>query len=199
MKKLLCLIICFLTFNLIVAADSDNVDTKIYDFTPGIIFNTSNLLLDIDEYQSGVGLKLRSESYSVRALLKLRYESGNNTFESNFGLALEKPFFSGMISPYWGISIAGGFEQNDFSTQERTTITGDLSALFGTEVYIFDFLSVFAEYKLGTTISRVKTVNKTTDESSANLNYQIGSELGNNGSIGVVIYLEQRPIMRKND
>ena len=194
MKKIF--IIVFLILNLNLFADSSIGLRKFHEFTPGLIFNTNNLLLDIDEYQSGVGIKLMSLNFSIRALLSLNYESGNNVFNSRIGFALEKPFFTGRIAPYWGVSLTSGLtiDKDEYSGDDwrkTRTISADISAILGTEVYIFEFLSFFAEYKLGAGFSSVNTTQEISGNRTENsaINYNIGTELGNEASIGVVIYL----------
>lgn len=173
-------------------------------YTAGFIFNTSNILLDLEEYQSGVGFKLRGEDASLRGLFSVSYESGNDEFDSNLGITYEKPFFSGRVSPYWGIAGKVGFnlDKDNYDTDNlvnTTTITGNLSAVFGTEVYIFEFLSVFAEYNLGASVSRANVVQNSsgTETENTTTNFSIGTELGNEASLGVVIYLEKRDIEKK--
>ncbi len=169
-------------------------------YTPGIIFNTSNILLDLKEYQSGVGIKLRGEDASIRGLFSISYESSNDEFDTNIGITYERPFFAGRVAPYWGIAGKVGFnldkdETDSDNWMNTTSITGNLSAVFGTEVYLYEFLSVFAEYNLGASVSRVKVLQSSsgTETENTNINFSIGTELGNEASLGVVIYLEKRP------
>lgn len=173
-------------------------------YTPGIIFNTSNILLDLDEYQSGVGIKLRGEDASLRGLFSISYQSSNDEFDTNMGITYEKPFFSGRVSPYWGIAgkVGLNLDKDEYDADNwvnTTSITGNLSAVFGTEVFIFEFLSVFAEYNLGASVSWAKVVQSSsgTETESTTTNFSIGTELGNEASLGVVIYLEKRPIEEK--
>lgn len=174
---------------------------QVKSYTPGIIFNTSNILLDLEEYQSGVGIKLRGEDYSIRGLFSVSYESSNDEFVTNMGITYEKPFFPGRVSPYWGIAgkLGLNLDKDEYDADNwvnTTTVTGNLSAVFGTEVYIFEFLSVFAEYNLGTSVSWAKVVQSSsgTETESTTTNFSIGTELGNEASLGMVIYLEKRPI-----
>ncbi len=183
------------------AAESDieeNSELVFNRYTPGLIFNTSNILLDISGYQSGVGLKLKAEDYALRTLLRLSYESADDVFESELGFTYEKPFFKGKVSPYWGVELKGGYSlDKDEVTSDNWTsdsvITGSLSALFGTELYIFDFLSFFAEYSIGGSLSRATYTSVVSGNKSdtTNLNYYLGTGLGNSASIGVIIYLER--------
>ncbi|WP_319562184.1 hypothetical protein [Marispirochaeta sp.] len=170
-------------------------------YTPGIIFNTSNILLDLNEYQSGVGVKLKANDYALRGLFNIGYESGADLFEMDLGLTYEKPFFTGRVAPYWGVAVNGGYsldrdEYDSDNWNEYSDFIGGLSAIFGTEVYIFDFLSLFAEYSIGFSISRATVTQKSSgvESDDTTINYNIGTGLGNAASIGIVIYLEKQPI-----
>lgn len=173
----------------------------IFGMTPGIIFNTSNLLLDLAAYQSGVGLMLRNEDFALRSLVSLEYESGNDLFESTVGLAYMQPFFSGGVYPYWGVSLIGGysFDRDEFDSQnwtETRALTAELAAIFGAELFLLKFLSVFAEYKLGISFSRsqVNQGSNGLETETLKKNFRIGTDLGNEASIGVVLYLSSRPL-----
>jgi len=175
-------------------------------YTPGIIFNTGNILLDLKEYQSGVGIKLRGESYSIRGLFSVSYESSNDEFDTNIGVTYERPFFSGRVSPYWGVAVKGGYnlekdETDSDNWMDTNVLTAHLAFVFGTEVYLSEFLSVFAEYNLGGAVSRTKVVQSSsgTETENKSTNFSIGTELGNEASLGVVIYLEKRPIEEKTE
>jgi len=189
-------------FNLpLWAQEAKTEDLKIMGFTPGLIFNTSNILLDLSAYQTGVGIMLWKSDHSLRTLFHMGYESGNEIFDTKLGIAYIKPVFQGRIVPYWGAELKGGYnidtdQLNNENIQKTTVLTGGLAGILGTEVYILDFLSAFAEYNLGIFFSR-STVEQDTEgfeAQPATTNYRIGTELGNEGSIGVVVYLEKRPL-----
>jgi hypothetical protein len=162
-------------------------------FTPGIIFNTSNLLMDISGYQSGFGMKFRGNSFSLRTLLSLGYDSSTEVLDATLGAALEKPFFTGRVTPFWGFSVEGGYVEDEGDMFDSTTLSAKVAALLGVEVYILDFLSVFAEYELGASVSRVE-VDQDAGGGSDSTNHAFGTGLGNDASIGIVIYLEKHEI-----
>jgi hypothetical protein len=59
-----------------------------------------------------------------------------------------------------------------------------LGAIAGVEIYVLDFLSVFAEYTLVAVLS-----NATDLQTSQNtFNYLINTGVGNSAEIGIVIY-----------
>jgi len=189
-----------------IEESSNESETLPVSFSPGLIFNTSNLLLDLDEYQSGVGIKLRSELYSLRLLIHMGYESGNDVFETNLGIAYMRPLFTGRIAPYWGFALKGGYildkdEYDDENWYTSKVLSGEVAALFGAELYILDFLSVFAEYSFGLSMNRttVEESNNGTETETETNNYSYGTQLGNEASIGVVIYLEKRPMSSAED
>ena len=63
----------------------------------------------------------------------------------DLGTTVEYHFIPGPVSPYVGASVSLGY-----MTQSNVTsaVTGSLGAVAGIEVFILDFLSVFAEYEV---------------------------------------------------
>jgi hypothetical protein len=174
------------------------------DVTPGFIFNASNLLLDLSSYQGGVGGKLDFGDYALRGLFSFELEnsqtdSTENDVDMTLGVAAEFPFFDGRVSPYWGGFIDGTVtsEKTESAAGDVSSIlvlSGSLGPLLGAELMIFDFLSVFAEYQLGFGISRTTTEDEATGSSDETTNYNLSTQLGNAGSLGIVIYLTQKPL-----
>jgi hypothetical protein len=171
------------------------------EFTPGFIFNASNLLLDLSEYQGGVGGKLDFDSFAFRGLFSFGLESTEAASETEdvavtLGVAAEIPFFDGRVSPYWGGFIDGTIsrsstETSGGDTSETQVLAASIGPLLGAEVFILDFLSAFAEYGLAFRLSRTTVeseIGGTTSEDTTT-NYALVTELGNAGSLGIVIYL----------
>ena len=182
-------------------SDQSESDLLFGRFTPGIIFNTSNILLDLSAYQSGVGFKLKAEDYALRGLFNLNYDSSDDMLETDIGITYEHPFFSGRVAPYWGGAVTVGYslDRDKYDSEnwtEYSDITGSLSAVFGTEVYVFDFLSLFAEYSIGLSFTRSTVTQSSAGEETddTTFNFSLGTGLGNTASIGIVIYLEKSPI-----
>lgn len=186
------------------APEAESVEQSGRRMTPGFIFNASNLLLDLSAYQGGVGGKLDFGNYALRGLFSLalrnsQADTTDNDIDLTLGLAAEFPFSRGRVSPYWG-----GFIDGTVTSEKRESAAGDVSSrlvlsgsvgpLLGAELAIFDFLSVFAEYQLAFGISRTTTENEATDTSDETTNYNLATELGNAGSLGIVIYLKERPM-----
>jgi hypothetical protein len=202
MKKSVLFVLFFLFVNsAIVNAQelSDTLDKEpdglIFGrYTPGLIFTTSDILLSLGDYQSGVGIKLKADDYAIRASVNVDYESSDNIFELGLGGTYERPFFTGRVSPYWGGALILGYEfdgEDDLSSNETTSYTAGITALLGAEIYVFDFLSFFAEYGMGFAFSR------SSSDGDTSFNYRIGtdiSDLGNQASIGVTVYLFKQAI-----
>ena len=174
--------------------------------TFGFIFNTSNLLLDIDAYQGGFGAKLRYPAYGIRFLTSLGAESSNRMRQVGLGITYERPFFIGRVTPYWGLVADLGFqgERVEVDTQNYTQIrvvSGSLGGVLGVEVLIFDFLSVFGEYQLAFRGARTSIEQAVEGERSASMttNYAFGADLGNNASLGLVVYLRPLGILGSAD
>ncbi len=154
----------------------------------GLIFNTSSILLELDEYQNaGIGLKVRWERIALRGLLGFGYESGNETFDLSFGTALEYHLAPGaQVSPYVGGRLALEYER-DYNV-DVTEFKFGLGPLFGVEVSPLDSLSVFAEYQLQYSATYVSTADDST------WNYKFATGLGNRAALGIIVYfLDRRP------
>ena len=65
-----------------------------------------------------------------------------------------------------------------------SAVNFSLGALAGVEVFIFDFLSVFAEYTLAANF--INTTDLQTSQST--FDYLINTSMGNNAQLGIVIY-----------
>ncbi len=178
--------------------------------TPGLIFNTSNLLLDLNAYQGGVagspyragiGAKFDFSSFALRGLFSFRLENANtdnddNNVDLTLGVSAQLPFFHGRVTPYWGGFVDGtrAKEIRGSETTVETTTTvigGALGPFVGAEFFILEYLSVFAEYALAFEMTRTTVITDTGDDTDEEqtTNYRIGTRLGNAGSLGIVIYL----------
>lgn len=165
----------------------------------GFIFNTNNLLLDIESYQAGVGIKkLLDDDAALRCLGDIFYSSSTNTFSGTLGVTYEKHFKPGRISPYWGGFIEAGYlgqksEVDSDNWTKDNSFPISLGGVLGVELFILEFLSVFAEYSLyfDSTITSTSTsfagVETKTDPE---FDFSIDSGIGNNSSLGIVIYLD---------
>jgi len=153
----------------------------------GVVFNTSSILLELEEYQgAGIGLKGVWEHFAGRALIGFRHSTSNETTLLNLGVAFEYHLAPGTVSPYAGAELALRYERNTrVSPSQRSIATGP-AMLFGVEVAPLDILSLFAEYRLGLTVSYAEAGDDSTT------NYAFGTGLGNQGAIGLIVYFLDR-------
>jgi hypothetical protein len=147
----------------------------------GILFNTNDLLLGLQSYQGGVGAKIGWGSVCVRGLIDFAFNKSAQSFAIGAGTTFEYHPLSGPISPYMGASVGLGY---DTQSNVASAVTFSLGALAGVEVFIFDFLSVFAEYSLAADL--INTTDLQTSQST--FDSLITTRMGNNAQIGVVIY-----------
>ncbi|MBI9097867.1 MAG: hypothetical protein JEY91_05295 [Spirochaetaceae bacterium] len=165
----------------------------------GFIFNTSSVLLDLESYQAGVGLKLLlNNDMALRFLLNGEYDSGTSFFSASLGTTFEKHFLRRRASPYWGafasVGINGLTDETDEQnwTKNREVPIG-VGAVLGIEFFIIESISIFAEYSLAfeayinTTRSEVagEPVDPVRD-----WGYSIDTGIGNESKLGIIIYLD---------
>jgi len=147
----------------------------------GLIFNTSDLLLGLESYQAGLGAKIGWGNLCLRGLFDFTINGSSKSFALNVGTAGEYHLIPGPISPYVGVSAGGGY-----MTQSKviSVLSFSLGALAGVEVFILDFLSVFAEYALVADFTNTKDL----PSSQNTFDYLINTRMGNNAKLGIVIY-----------
>ena len=163
----------------------------------GIIFNTNDLLLDIEGFQGGVGAKVNLKDWMLRCMADLVLNTEFDPFSLSLGAVLEKHLWPGPISVYLGPAVETGFtslllSKTDEDNWSRTSIVPlSLGCVFGIEFFIFDALSVFVEYQaafeLGINRTRVSTAGSVS--STAELTYNLDVGMGNNAMFGIVFYL----------
>ncbi len=159
----------------------------------GLIFNTSSILLELDEYQNaGIGLKARWEHIALRGLLGFGYESGNEEFELGFGTALEYHLIPGAeVSPYTGGRLALEYAR-DYNA-DVTEFKFGLGPLFGVEISPLEILSIFAEYQL-----QYSAAYASKDDDST-WNYTFATGLGNRAALGIIVYFLDRRLPAEDD
>jgi hypothetical protein len=147
----------------------------------GLVFSTHDLLLGLESYQAGIGAKFGWENVSLRGIVDFTLNGSSHSLALNVGAVGEYHFIPGPISPYVGALLGGGYmTQSDVTS----TVTFSLGALAGVEVFIWDFLSVFAEYAFQADFSN------TTDYMTAQttFDYLISTGMGSSAKLGIVIY-----------
>jgi hypothetical protein len=148
----------------------------------GIIFNANDLLLGLEGYQGGIGAKVGWGKVSIRGLFDFTVNQSDKAFGVNLGVAGEYHLVPGPISPYVGASLGGGYVTQ---SSVSTAVSFSLGAIAGVEVFIADFLSVFAEYTLAANFTH--TTDLQTSQSTSD--YLISTGMGNNAKLGIVIYI----------
>lgn len=163
----------------------------------GIIYSASDLLLDLQSYEGGVGLIWHLQPVDLRLSLNMLYNSNDDYLDAGFSIAVLKPILQSRVNPYWGgffsANITTEKDGTDDDTWVRTTeIPLALAGIFGAEFFILPHVSLFAEYQLyfemNVEITRASTLGIKTDPSQ-DLNYEFGTGLGNSGMLGIIIYL----------
>ncbi len=172
----------------------------------GFIFNTDNILFDIEGYQGGVGFKYRGESWFYRFMVDFSLSSSTNKLVVGSGLAMEKHLRTGKISPYWGLFFHVAYETEKFESDpdnwskliEYPISTG---GLLGVEVFILDFLSFFVEYNLSLQVTGVTNQQSVAglETESTTWNYSLATGIGNSSKLGIVIYLDDIIDLEKDD
>ena len=161
----------------------------------GVIFNTDNLLLDYESYQGGIGLKLADSQTAWRVLLDVFYSTVSDSMAFTLGGAWERHFAEGRVSPYFGAYLQAGYAQmrTEFSSDTWTRISSvpvAFGGIFGVEVFLLRFLSLFAEYDLSLSLDYVRTresiLGTETTDSTFDWTVEVGS--GNQSKIGIVFY-----------
>ena len=189
-KRVLCVSIVFF---FCIATVAICADAQASDRTPklspipgptdvGIIFSTSNILLDLESYQGGLGAKIGWGNLGLRGAFDIVFNSGSSSFSVNAGATGEYHLAPRPISPY-----VGGYAQIGYSRQGSllSTVPFSVGAVAGVEVTIFDFLSVFAEYCFALDF----TVTTDLQTSQTTFDYLIDTRMGNSAKLGIVVYV----------
>ena len=166
----------------------------------GVIFNTSDLLLDLESYQGGLGVKIGLDGFKLRAMADVLLNTGFNPFSLTVGAVLEKHILPGPVSLYWGPSAQMGVTlvakriDSDNWTQNLAWEILSAGVVAGVELFVFDFLSIFAEYNLaltlGLNLDRMSVAGSVSTEGQFTYNLDLG--LGNSAMFGIVIYLMRK-------
>jgi hypothetical protein len=163
----------------------------------GVIFNTDDILLDLEGYQGGLGAKIGLNKSMLRVMADILLNTELDPFSLTIGAVLEKHVLPGPVSVYWGPSARMGFttlflDKTDADNWSQLLTWEVLSAgiVGGIELFLFDFLSVFVEYNLALTLNmnfnRVSTARSV--NTTAELAYNLDLGLGNSTMFGIVVY-----------
>ena len=167
----------------------------------GIIFSAPSILMDIERYEGGFGIKKSYKYWAVRWAADLIYASGSRLSSLSIMRAQEQHlseigFEKLDISPYYGWFASVGYIRQRFLVDEENhindmtfPITG--GPIIGAELFLFEFLSIFAEYQLALEfdilLNRVTIAG--TSVNNWGLDVLIDTKMGNSSRLGVVLYL----------
>ncbi len=202
-KKLFVMILIFIIgfiYNMSAFAQEKREKPKIFSIedknNTGLIFNVNDILMDIESYQGGVGIKhFYKDKTAYRGSLDFSYSDSSSTWVFNLGNSIERHLIEGRVSPYIGVLLDVGFiryktEIDADNWTKVTAIPWSTGPIFGIEVTIFNYLSLFAEYSM--TISYTRNITQqsvagvVTKDSDGDFSAEIG--IGNESKIGIVLY-----------
>ena len=148
----------------------------------GIVFSASNILLDVESYEGGLGAKFAKGDLSLRGTFDFLLSGASDTFSVNAGATGEYHLSPGRISPY-----VGAFAQLGYMRQGglMSAVPVSLGAVAGVEVFIFDFLSIFAEYCLACDL----TLTTDLQTSQTTFDYVVDTRMGNSSKLGITVYV----------
>ena len=168
-------------------------------YKTGIIFNVNDILLDVESYQGGIGLKRYfSDQGAYRAAFNFGYSNSSNSWLVSVGNTVEHHFVTGQISPYIGgfLDIGYASYKDEIDAANWTKVTSiPLSAgpVLGVEVEIFNVLSLFAEYSIALDFTYTITKESVAGSESKDTttDYGVSTGMGNDAKIGVIIYFNR--------
>ena len=175
-------------------APRENPDT---DRTMGVLFSTSDILLEIAAFESGMGVTFWRPGDAVRVFVSGYASNASQVYSAELGSEWVNHIRNGRVSPYWTIGGSVGFTTQTAGVSAdnwvRTTSTfASASAGLGVEVFLLEFLSVFAEYEIDAMMTRSQTVESiagVTVPGTPTWTYAIQTELGNASRLGIAVYL----------
>ena len=203
LKFFFLLILLNLCFLISAEEIEENVVTTESQNNNGIIFSTNNILLDIGEYQGGVGWKFVFPDFAIKASLGGEYHAGTETLDLSGYTSVEFPLLIGPVVPYWGSSLKASYKLEQITTNDdwnrNADIAGYIGAFLGVEYFLLEHLSFFAEYELSLGLTRSVQSQNVGGEitETASTDWQIVTALGNNAMIGVVLYIQ--PALKLSD
>jgi hypothetical protein len=147
----------------------------------GIVFNMPNLLLNLESYQAGLGIKLGLQHVDLRCLFDLVVNGSAGSFGGEVGLAVESHLTPDPVSFYWGGTAGAGYLGQPGGMSIFST---EIGAIAGVEVSPYEFVSFFVEYGLTAAVM----VTSTGPGSTPVVDFLADIGMGNDARIGVVFY-----------
>ncbi|MBB6479270.1 hypothetical protein [Spirochaeta isovalerica] len=196
MKKVVFVLFIVVFTHYLIGQDTQKNEEKKINHI-GFIFSTETLLIDLDDYNGGIGIKLVLPSINFRIMGDFGYSKSSEVISGDLGIAIEKKVRNGRITPYWGGGLQAGIihekaETNEDNWEKLLTVPLEANAFLGVEVFLLEFISFFAEYEVSAGISYVKNSLSTYGviEEVSSWNWDIQTGIGNSGRLGIVIYLD---------
>ncbi len=180
---------------------AEGKEARIQDY--GLILEVPDIRLDLESYQGGLGAKFGLRKLALRTFLDLELAPSAGAYAVGAGVALEKHFLPGPVSPYWGGALQLGFSSlkttiDSQNWDQDLIVPLRLAAIVGVELFILQFLSIYVEYEAALvptlTVSRSSVGGVVTSDSRLEVSLETG--LGNQSMIGVVIYLARKSKVR---
>ena len=182
----------------VIHAESDDPGDTSSPFDVGLIFNIDGIIpQDIESYQGGFGVKLGKNSMAFKMLFDFFASASTDrtAFSLDAGTSFEYHFVNIFLSPYFGgyLSLGYATREEEISGDTWTSLRSfpiSFGPLFGIEILIADFLSIFLEYALEIeyNIISIKTSILGSVTSERADEFSINTALGNNAKLGVIIY-----------
>jgi hypothetical protein len=156
----------------------------------GIIFNVDDILFDFESYQGGVGLMISGDKLAYRLLVDFFASTQSDSFDVTVGGVVERHIGSGRVEPYLGGYLTCGYGRAEGGSVTTIPVPATVGGLFGVELHLLRFFSIFAEYDLSVTMSYSKVdAGAAGSVETTDWTAQIGT--GNQSKIGMVFYFQQ--------
>ena len=157
----------------------------------GLIFNSPSILLELDEFHGlGIGAKGFWDNLALRGLFAIDFRTNTELFGVALGTAIEFHPTPATVSPYVGGELLVDYRQDRAGPTFLKQFGITIGPLFGVEIAPWKSVSFFAEYRLAFRAAYASSGGSMDDDKR--WNYSIGTELGNRGSIGIIVYFLDR-------
>jgi hypothetical protein len=166
------------------------------EWTPGLVFTTDSILLNITSFNGGIGGVLRADDVAIRATVGAITSNSFRTLAFRLGGWYVRYFWTGRVAPYWN-----AFARTELLSQtneaDRENWVRDFSfevaggASLGAELFVMDVVSVFAEYSLSVGAAGQRTttsVGGTVTPGDYDWTFSAGTDLAHGGALGVILY-----------
>ena len=165
----------------------------------GVIFNIGESIFSLESYQGGLGFKLGRNAIDARFLTNFYYSNSLSSLSIDLNSSVEYHLNDATVSPYLGGNLGIGHisQKEKYGVGETWTAIKDLilygGPLFGVEIFVLDFLSLFAEYSFRIEHHKNTIQDNTPDKliTKETKILVLNTGLGNNANIGLVVYFKR--------